>query len=216
MWKRIALLLALFAAALASAHDKPENWLEVRSQHFTVVTDANEKTGRRIADQFERMRSVFHVAFPHLSIENGSPIIVVAVKNEKDFRELEPKVYLAKGQIQLGGLFLRAPDKNYVLMRVDAEGDHPYAVIYHEYTHFLMSKAAEWLPLWMNEGLAEFYQNTDIRDRDAALGQPSPENLQLLRTNRPLPLATLFVVDANSPYYHEENKAPSSTRSRGR
>ncbi|MGD0824603.1 MAG: tetratricopeptide repeat protein [Terriglobales bacterium] len=206
MWKRIALLLALFAAALASAHDKPENWLEVRSQHFTVVTDANEKTGRRIADQFERMRSVFHVAFPHLSIENGSPIIVVAVKNEKDFRELEPKVYLAKGQIQLGGLFLRAPDKNYVLMRVDAEGDHPYAVIYHEYTHFLMSKAAEWLPLWMNEGLAEFYQNTDIRDRDAALGQPSPENLQLLRTNRPLPLATLFVVDANSPYYHEENK----------
>ncbi|MGB7929241.1 MAG: DUF1570 domain-containing protein [Terriglobales bacterium] len=206
MWKRIALLPVLFAAALASAHDKPENWLEVGTQHFTVVTDANEKTGRRIADQFERMRSVFHVAFPHLSIDNGSPIIVLAVKNEKDFRELEPQVYLAKGQLQLGGLFLRAPDKNYVLMRVDAEGDHPYAVVYHEYTHFLLSKAAEWLPLWLNEGLAEFYQNTDIRDKDVALGQPSPENLQLLRTNRPLPLATLFTIDTSSPYYHEENK----------
>jgi tetratricopeptide (TPR) repeat protein len=206
MWKRVALFLVLFAAALASAHDKPENWLEVRSQHFTVVTDSNEKMGRRIADQFERMRSVFHVAFPHLSIDNGSPIIVLAVKNEKDFRELEPQVYLAKGQLKLGGLFLRAPDKNYVLMRVDAEGDHPYAVIYHEYTHFLLSKAAEWLPLWMNEGLAEFYENTDIHDKDVALGQPSPENLQLLRTNRPLPLATLFAVDTSSPYYHEENK----------
>jgi len=206
MRKRVALLLALFAAALASAHDKPENWLEVRSQHFTVVTEANEKTGRRIADQFERMRSVFHVAFPHLSIDNGSPIIVLAVKNEKDFRELEPQVYLAKGQLKLGGLFLRAPDKNYVLMRVDAEGDHPYAVIYHEYTHFLLSKAAEWLPLWMNEGLAEFYENTDIRDKDVALGEASRENLQLLRTSRPLPLATLFTVDTNSPYYHEENK----------
>ncbi|MGA9793874.1 MAG: tetratricopeptide repeat protein, partial [Terriglobales bacterium] len=206
MWKRIALLLALFAAALASAHDKPENWLEVRSQHFTVVTDGNEKTGRRIADQFERMRSVFHVAFPHLSIDNGAPIIVLAVKNEKDFRELEPQVYLAKGQLQLGGLFLRAPDKNYVLMRVDAEGDHPYAVVYHEYTHFLLSKAAEWLPLWLNEGLAQFYQNTDIRDKDVALGEPSPENLQLLRTSRPLPLAMLFTIDTSSPYYHEENK----------
>src|ERR1022692_3779420 len=33
-----------------------------------------------------------------------------------------------------------------------------------------------------------------------------PGNLQLLRENRLLPLATLFTVDTNSPYYHEENK----------
>jgi len=206
MWKRIALLLFLLAAALASGRDKPENWLEVRSQHFTVVTNANEKTGRRIADQFERMRSVFHVMFPHLSLETGSPIIVLAIRDEKDFRALEPQVYLAKGQLKLGGLFLRTPDKNYVLMRVDAEGEHPYSVVYHEYTHLLLSKAAEWLPLWLNEGLAEFYENTDIHEKEVALGQPSRENILLLRENRLLPLATLFTVDTSSPYYHEENK----------
>lgn len=206
MWKRIILLLPLLAAAPAPARDKPENWLEVRSQHFIVVTNANEKAGRRIADQFERMRSVFHVAFPHLSIDTSSPIIVLAVKDEKDFRSLEPQAYLAKGQIKLGGLFLRAPDKNYVLMRVDAEGEHPYVVVYHEYTHLLLGKSAEWLPLWLNEGLAEFYQNTDIHEKEVALGQPSPENLRLLRENRLLPLATLFTVDTSSPYYHEENK----------
>jgi len=206
MWKRIVLLLPLLSAALAPAHDKPENWLQVRSQHFTVVTNANEKTGRRIADQFERMRSVFHAAFPRLSIDTGSPIIVLAIKDEKDFRALEPQAYLAKGQLKLGGLFLRAPDRNYVLMRVDAEGEHPYAVVYHEYTHFLLSKAAEWLPLWLNEGLAEFYENMDIHEKDVALGQASPENLLWLRQNRLLPLATLFAVDSGSPYYHEENK----------
>jgi len=210
MWKPNALHLSLawslLAVAQALAHDKPENWLEVRSQHFTVVTNANEKAGRRIADQFERMRSVFHVAFPRVSIDNGSPIIVLAIKDEKDFRALEPQAYLAKGQLKLGGLFLRVPDKNYVLMRVDAEGEHPYAVIYHEYTHFLLSKSAEWLPLWLNEGLAEFYENTDIHEKDVALGQPSPENIQWLRENRLLPLATLLTVDTSSPYYHEEKK----------
>jgi len=206
MWKRTPLLLSLFAAALAPARDKPENWLEVRSQHFAVVTNANEKTGRRIADQFERMRSVFHLALPHVALDNGSPIIVLAIKDEKDFRALEPQAYLAKGQVKLGGLFLRAPDKNYVLMRVEAEGEHPYAVVYHEYTHLLLSKSAEWLPLWLNEGLAEFYENTDIREKEVALGQPSFQNLQLLRESRMLPLATLFAVDATSPYYHEENK----------
>ncbi len=206
MWKYTVLLTLVLVAPVAAAHDKPENWLEVRSQHFTVVTNANEKAGRRIADQFERMRSVFHVAFPHVSIDNGSPIVVLAIKDEKDFRALEPQAYLAKGQLKLGGLFLRAPDKNYVLMRVDAEGPHPYAVIYHEYTHFLLSKAEAWIPLWLNEGLAEFYENTDIHEKDVALGEPSPENLEWLRQNRLLPLATLLTVDTTSPYYHEENK----------
>jgi Tfp pilus assembly protein PilF len=208
MRKRIVLLVlsALLATALALARDKPENWLEVQSQHFTVVTNANEKAGRRIADQFERMRSVFHVAFPRVSIDNGSPIIVLAIKDEKDFRALEPQAYLAKGQLKLGGLFLRAPEKNYVLMRVDAEGQHPYAVVYHEYTHFLLSKSAEWLPLWLNEGLAEFYENTNIHEKEVSLGEPSPENLARLRESRLLPLATLFTVDTSSPYYHEEDK----------
>src|ERR1700723_1998672 len=199
------LFLFLFATALASARDKAENWLEVRSQNFTVVTNANEKTGRRIADQFERMRSVFHQALPHIALDNGSPIIVLAIKDEKDFRALEPAAYLAKGQLKLAGLFLTTLDKNYVLMQLDAQGDHPYATIYHEYTHLLVGKA-DWMPLWMNEGLAEYYQNTDIREKDISLGEPSTENVMLLRQNRMLPLATLFTVDHASPYYHEENK----------
>lgn len=206
MSQRIGLCLALLAACCTfAAAEKQENWLQVRSPHFIVVTNANEKNGRRIADQFERMRSVFHVAFPKLQIDPNAPIIVIAVKDEKDFRALEPEAYLAKGSLKLGGLFLPAPEKKYVLMHVGAEGAHPYSVIYHEYTHLLTSKA-EWMPLWMNEGLAEFYQNTDITEKSASLGQASPDNILWLRQNRLLPLTTLFTVDHNSPYYHEENK----------
>jgi Flp pilus assembly protein TadD len=205
MNRRLFLLAILFAAGLVPARDKPENWLQVRAPHFVIVTNGSERQGRRVADQFERMRGVFQKLFPHLQIDPDAPIMVLAVKDEKDFRALEPAEYLAKGQLKLGGLFLRSQDKNYVLMRLDAEGDNPYAVIYHEYTHLLLSKA-DWMPLWMNEGLAEFYQNTDIRDKDVALGQASPENLELLRENRLLPLPALFTVDHNSPYYHEENK----------
>jgi tetratricopeptide (TPR) repeat protein len=204
--KRLLLFALSLAAGLAPARDKSESWVEVRSPHFVVATNSSEKHGRRIADQFERMRSVFHAAFPKLQIDPGSPIIVLAIKDEKGFRALEPEAYLAKGSLKLGGLFLRAPDKNYVLMRLDAEGEHPYSIIYHEYTHLLLSKAAEWMPLWMNEGLAEFYENTDIHEKDAELGQPSSENIALLRQNRLLPLTTLFAVDEKSPYYHEEHK----------
>jgi tetratricopeptide (TPR) repeat protein len=205
MCRRLFLLVVVVSPLLAPARDKTENWVEVRSPHFSVVSNSNEKQARRVADQFERMRSVFHTLFPKIQIDTLGSITVLAIKDEKDFRALEPAEYLAKGQLKLGGLFLRGADKNYVLLRLDAEGEHPYAVVYHEYTHLLLSRA-EWMPLWLNEGLAEYYQNTDIREKEVALGQPSPENLQLLRVNRLLPLATLFVIDHTSPYYHEENK----------
>jgi tetratricopeptide (TPR) repeat protein len=205
MFRRLVPLALLIVTPILSARDKAENWLQVASPHFVVVTNSNEKQGRRIADQFERMRSLFHALFPKAQIEDGVPIIVLAIKDEKDFRALEPQAYLAKGSLKIGGLFLRGPDKNYVLMRMDAEGEHPYAVVYHEYTHFLLSKI-EFMPLWLNEGLAEFYENTDIHEKEALLGQPSAGDILWLRQNNLLPLTTLFAVDHNSPYYHQENK----------
>jgi hypothetical protein len=40
----------------------------------------------------------------------------------------------------------------------------------------LVTKAAEWMPLWLNEGLAEFYQNSDIREKDVSLSIPNSAN----------------------------------------
>jgi tetratricopeptide (TPR) repeat protein len=205
--RRLLTVFLLFASSSLPARDKAENWIQVTTPHFTVVTDSGEKQGRRIADQFERMRSLFHTLFPKIQMEStGAPVIVVAVKDEKDFRALEPEQYLAKGSLKLAGYFQQAADKNYVLMRLDADGEHPYSVVYHEYTHFLLRETAEWMPLWLNEGFAEFYQNTEIHEKDASLGEPSMDDIQWLRQNRLLPLTTLLTVDHTSPYYHEENK----------
>ena len=204
MSKRICLLLLLLAGVSSSFGNKQENWLKVSTDHFTVICNGNEKQARHIGDQFERMRLLFHTLFPKI-VDPSAPIVVIAVKDEKDFRALEPEAYLAKGQLQLAGLFLRAPDKNYVLVRMDAVGPHPYATVYHEYTHLLLSKI-EWIPLWLDEGIAEFYQNTDIGEKETILGQPSPDDLIWLHQNRLLPLPTLFAVDHTSPYYHQEQK----------
>jgi tetratricopeptide (TPR) repeat protein len=206
MSRRPLLLAVGFAVLAVIAGAKTESWLEVRTPHFIVLSNVNEKRARHVADQFEQMRAVFRKWFPGANFDPGSPIIVIALKDKKDFQALEPEAYLAKGQVNLAGLFLRAPDKNYVLLRLDAEGEHPYAAVYHEYTHLTTSRAEEWLPLWLDEGLAEFYQNTEIKEKEVRLGEPSVENLLLLRQNRLLPLATLLPVDRNSPYYHEEHK----------
>jgi hypothetical protein len=202
----------LLAAALLTgltqplAHAAPAPWVEVSSPHFTVVTDAGEKEGRRIAGQFEQMRSVFEKLFPTGGSNAAAQITVIAPRNADGFRALEPAEYLAKGQLHLAGLFSNGADGNYILLSLDTEGPHPYATIYHEYTHFLLRTDAAWLPLWLNEGLAEFYQNTDILGKDVEVGQPSGDDILYLRQNRMLPLATLLGVNSRSPYYHDEQK----------
>lgn len=200
------LILSVVVAVGAPAREKAETWLEVRSPHFLVVTNAGEKQARRVADQFERIRSVFHMAFPSMRVDPNAPIIVIATKDERSFKSLVPESWLQKGQLKRSGMFLRGPEKNYVLLRIDAEGQNPYHIVFHEYTHLLLSKNKPSLPLWLDEGLAEFYGNSEILGKEVGLGRPSEAHVVLLRENKLLPLDTLFAVNHSSPYYNEEDK----------
>jgi tetratricopeptide (TPR) repeat protein len=205
MCKSLSVLVLLFASLPVFAANSPQHWVQVTSPHFVVITDSNEKQARHIAAQFEQMRSVFHTLIPKAASDVGTPITVLALKDRKGFQAVEPAAYLAKNQLDLAGLFMTAPDRNYILLRLDAQGEHPFDTVYHEYTHFMFRKDT-WLPLWLNEGLAEFYQNTDIQEKDVLLGQPSADNIYYLRDHSLLPLTTLLKVDYTSPYYHDEQK----------
>ena len=202
---RIALVL-MVAAACPVALAAPDQWIEVSSGHFDVLTNSNERQARHVLDQFERMRWVFQTLFPKRNADPPAPIVVFAAKNGKTFQSVEPQAYLAKGQLSLAGYFLSSQDQNFILLRLDAEQEHPFAIVYHEYTHLQFRSAGDWMPLWLNEGLAEFFQNTEIRNKDVLLGEPSADDILYLRQQSLIPLPVLFKVDANSPYYHQEQK----------
>lgn len=206
MSKRLFLLLPLLVAAFATARERPRNWIEVRSPRFTIVTNSNEKQARRIALHFERMRAIFQEAYPQLDDDPDSPVFVLAVKDKGDFRVLEPSSYRSKNSLPLHGMFVGASDKNYILMRLDSQAGNPYPVVYHEYTHLFLRQSDDRMPLWLNEGLAEFYQNTEIHDQDVLLGELNQQHLMLLRQEKLIPLPTLLLVDEKSPYYLEEKK----------
>src|SRR5260370_40111920 len=74
-----ALLRPISAAAA-------DNWIEVRSPHLTVQSNAGEKEGRKVADQFEQIRNMFRVAFSSLRVDPPQPIVIVAAKNENTIR----------------------------------------------------------------------------------------------------------------------------------
>ena len=201
------ILLSLFAAvACPTVSAAPDQWTQVGSSHFVVLTNANEKQARHILDQFERMRWVFHALFPKANADPAQPIQVFAAKNAKTFQSVEPAAYLQKGSLNLAGYFLGTQDQDYILVRLDAGQEHPFSTVYHEYTHLQFRSDGEWMPIWLNEGIAEFFQNTEVREKDVLIGEASADDILYLRQQRLIPLPVLFKVDANSPYYHQENK----------
>lgn len=208
MLLRAVMLATLLAAALpcASAADKPEPWVEVRSPHFRVISNASEKQARRAAGQFERFRDVLKNTFTKMKVDSSAPMLIIAVKDEKSLQSLLPEYWERKGSVHPAGYFLRSLGKNFVVLRLDATGEYPFHVIYHEYVHNVMALNFKSLPLWVNEGVAEFFGYATTQGDNAGTGRPSAGQLNLLMQNRLLPLATLLTANHQSPYYNEAEK----------
>lgn len=207
MLRTTTVLVCLACAATTGASDSNQNWIEVRSPHFLVATNAGEKEGRRVAEQFEQIRAMFHVAFATFRVDLGRPIVILAAKNEATMKLLIPEEWETKGHIHHAGLYQRGEDKDYVLVQLDAEGANPFHVVYHEYTHALLHQNFNGLPLWLDEGLAEFFGNTTLGDKETRTGTIPPGTLAFLQQNRLIPIETLLQVDHTSPYYNESTRA---------
>lgn len=208
-WLGAALLIfaCMRGAARASQpHDANSGWVEARSPHFTVVSDASASQARNVAALFERVREVFLKAFPGMRVYPDLPILILAARGRTGFDALSPPAWAKQGQISRTGMMLRNPDENFILLLLNAPGENPYHVIYHEYAHLVLEDDFRNIPLWLNEGLAEFYGNSEINGKTVRLGLPSQRNLDLLRNGPWLPLTALFTIDQTSPYYNEEDK----------
>lgn len=201
------LTLAFAFFLVPSRTSAADNWIEVRSPHFTVNTNAGEKEARKIADQFEQIRQMFHSAFGALRVDPGQPIIIVAAKNENTMKLFLPEEWEVKGRIHHAGLYQPGEDKDYVVMRLDSEGENPFHTLYHEYTHALMRLNFTGLPLWLDEGMAEFFGNSTLGEKESKTGTIDPGHLYLLQQNKLIPIETLLEVDHQSPYYNENNRA---------
>jgi TPR repeat protein len=194
------------AAAPAAAAERP--WVEVRSPHFQVLTDAGEKAARDVAEQFEQIRAAFSMLGSKLRLDPAQPLTVIAARDERSLRQLVPHYFEAKGRARPGGVFLPLQHRTFVVLREDLAGedDSGHSVLFHEYVHLLHSLNFRTLPVWLAEGLAEFYAHTTVETNRVKLGQPSPYHVALLRDRRLLPFPEFFAVDRDSPHYNEQDR----------
>jgi tetratricopeptide (TPR) repeat protein len=167
-----------------------------------LVGNASEKEIRNVANRLEQFRTVFGSLFPTIPLNSPVPTTVIVFKNDVAFRPYKPNP-------QEAGYFQPGEDTNYIALTSESDSaTHPFRVIFHEYVHLLVNNSmGTTVPLWFNEGLAEYYSTFDMKDeRRVLLGNLIPGHMIYLRRNEFLPLRTLFAVDYKSPYYNESNK----------
>ncbi len=191
----------------AAANEHPGSWSEVRSPHFLVVGDDGDKKARHIAQQFEQLRAAFHSSFPAFRVDLGQPILIVAVKSEEEMKEWLPQYWEEKSHFHPSGVYISTPERDFVVFRMDPAGEDPYHTLCHEYAHALLHLNFRTLPPWLNEGLAEFFGNCSVGEKEVRVGQIDRNHLRTLSENQLLPLSELFRALQDSVYYNEENDA---------
>jgi tetratricopeptide (TPR) repeat protein len=206
--RSLATVLVLAAATFPSNcfAKRAEVWTEITSPHFHVVGQCKEKRARQIAAQFEEIRTVFHTIFPSMIVTPPAPVYIILVRDKEAFNKISPKQWTGRGEMERAGYFMNGSVRNYLVIRLDAEQEDQGTILYHEYTHLLLHLNMPHIPLWIDEGLADFFGNTAIRQKDVMMGEPDGEYIATLRRGGIIPLQTLFAVDSSSPYYNQAGK----------
>jgi tetratricopeptide (TPR) repeat protein len=209
------LLGALIAApsSLTTALAKPpapivqtrDHWRSVRTNNLFVIGNADPEKLRQVAGWLEFFHSAFGRLVSRNVFDSSVPTTVIVFRDEASFTPFKP---LYQGRpANVAGFFTPSQDVNYIAISLDPDQRDPFSTAFHEYVHLHLRDNVPGVPLWLNEGLAEFYGTMQFAGGEAKLGVPLNHYIHLLRAVEMLPLSTLFSINASSPHYNEQDKS---------
>ncbi|HWW62267.1 MAG TPA: hypothetical protein VN181_12925 [Thermoanaerobaculia bacterium] len=203
MKRLLAVFASLLVASAAIAIPFPpekEKWLKLTSGEFRLFSNATERETQEIATNLLRMREAVG-KITQLKVRSPLPMYVFVFKNERSFAPYRDAIFQRRNANVTGG-FLSSRNANFVVLQGDSAAGVD-RVVYHELTHYFVENTLAGLPLWFNEGIAEYYSTFSVSGEKVSIGKAVPEHVVWLRDGNVMPLADLFAVDSHSPDYSE-------------
>lgn len=202
LWLTILIAAPHTATATAQTRD---NWRSVRTNNLFVIGNADPEKLRQVAAWLEFFHSAFARLVSRNVLDQSVPTRVILFRDEASFTPFKP---LYQGRpANIAGFFQPGEGVNYIAFSLDPGERDPFSTAFHEYVHLHLKDNVPGVPLWLNEGLAEFYGTMQFSGGEALLGAPLTQYIRLLREQEMLPLSTLFSIGTNSPHYNEQAKS---------
>lgn len=171
---------------------------EVETDNFLFVGDLDQARATRLVSDLEDYRSALLNAL-------GLPYLIEPVKVKIFYAAHNRHFVDITGRQGAGGLYVRKlSGPLFVINGYDGrvEQNSLRKVAYHEFTHHLLETYYDGvLPMWYNEGLAEYYSSfTRGRDGKFVVGQPDHSNIALLKQYSWMPMQTLMQSVREYPF----------------
>ena len=183
LYVKIITLLALLLGMnqVVNAQAIPQ-LTKMKGRNYTIYTDLPPKSARPFATHMDTVFDQYKKRFRGFISRDKREMPLYLFQTEKDYL-----LFLAKNGIDgknTGGMFfldrnihglatfLTDGDRLNTLRTLQHEGFHQFAYVYIGHN----------LPLWANEGLAEYFENGIVVGRRMKLGYAKERKIELLRT----------------------------------
>ena len=195
--------LVLFGAARAEdvRVEDPSQWTRLEAGRIVVITNAGERRAAAVAREIEAFSAVLERTTRNLDVR---PKRETAVYLFRDSKSMAPFLGSASSE-HFRGLFFRTGERNLVLVNATPPRNvedtrasrgfvYPNRELFHEWTHAVLKESFPNLPLWLHEGIAEYFSTMYIDGKYAEVGRAPDGRAGYVLAGEPMPMTLLFQV----------------------
>lgn len=174
-------------------------WTRVATRHFVLYSNARDEVTRSVGQNLESMGDALARVHPRFHLSNAAPTRVFVFSSSRDTAPYF-RLLLRSDHTSANGIFVTHAHGGSML--IDASRDRRTSrTAYHELVHEMIANSGWSPPLWLNEGIAEFFGTIETGRKEIRFGQPVFEHVRILRRRRPISLQKLFETTQVSQQY---------------
>lgn len=192
--------LGLLLGALIVFNATPlraQDWISATSQHYRLVGTADDDDLQEIGVRLEGFYTAIATLFRGQPFRAPAPTTVIVLDDDDDLEEL--------GLMPVAdGYFLSGTNENFVILSPESRSSNPFGPILHDFFHVIARDNLPDLPVWLVEGLAEFYSTIDFDNDQLHIGNSIATHIRLVRDDDDrLPFADFFATAPGSELLDE-------------
>ena len=199
-----AILLPMMFSLAASA--APPQWHVLETPRFTVVSQISEKETRAWADEFNQFIGSLSGALK-INERLLPKLSVVLFARNRDFKPYLPTQPNGKPWA-VAGYFARQETWAAIGLAEQLGDAETRRTIFHEGVHWIVSVYPRYLPLCINEGLAEVYSTFEAKKDSASWGKPIAMHVDYLNRGGQalMPIDQLLLTSSGNSLFNEEER----------
>jgi tetratricopeptide (TPR) repeat protein len=177
--------------------DETATWIRIRSEHYDVMSSATEEETRDIVGDLETLATVLMSTSARFRREGTQPTSVLVFADRKESNPYF-ELLLGRDKPAATGMYVRYAGGGTMFVDASRRRQRMEKTALHELVHDLLRQGEQVPPLWVEEGLAEYFSNADLRNGRVTAGQPVREHMGFLKRSMPIALEDLFAIPAES------------------